>query len=292
MNQLVAVARKAISGALEGDSATEAALRSILSVGTSANGARAKAVIAWNRTTGEIRSGQFELLAGFEHWLLKFDGMGKDLELGTSQDYGRIEYAYYLMAREAGINMRESRLLQENGRAHFMTRRFDREEDGAKHHLQSLCAMAHIDFKKKSANSYEQLFMTIRQMKLGRSAEVEAFRRMAFNVMGRNCDDHSKNFSFLLREGGAWELAPAYDITFACNPKGEWTHRHLMSVNGNYDDIEGEDCFVLADRLGIGEPTSILKEVRGAIEQWPDFAKQAGVQSTEIRRIQEHIRLL
>ena len=292
MNQLVAAARKAISGALEGDFAADAALRSILSVGTSANGARAKAVIAWNRTTGEIRSGQFELLAGFEHWLLKFDGMGKDLELGTSQDYGRIEYAYYLMAREAGINMRESRLLEENGRAHFMTRRFDREDDGAKHHLQSLCAMAHIDFKKKSANSYEQLFMTIREMKLGRSAEVEAFRRMAFNVMGRNCDDHSKNFSFLLREGGSWELAPAYDITFAYNPKAEWTNRHLMSVNGNYDEIGREDCCVLADRFGIGEASSILKEVRGAIEQWPDFAKQAGVQSTEIRRIQEHIRLL
>ena len=292
MNQLVAVARKAISGTLQGDSAAEAALRSIIDVGTSANGARAKAVVGWNRTTSELRSGQFELLSGFEHWLLKFDGMGKDMELGTSQDYGRIEYAYYLMARESGINMSESRLLEENGRAHFMTRRFDREEDGAKHHLQSLCAMAHLDFKRKSANSYEQLFMTLRQLKLGHAAEVEAFRRMAFNVMGRNCDDHTKNISFLLREGGSWELAPAYDLTFAHNPKGEWTNQHLMSVNGKFDSIGRNDCLVLADRFGIGEAPSILKEIRGAIEQWPKFAKQAGVPAVEARRIQEQFLLL
>ena len=292
MNQLVAVARKAISGTLQGDSAAEAALRSMIEVGTSANGARAKAVIGWNRTTSELRSGQFELLSGFEHWLLKFDGMGKDLELGTSQDYGRIEYAYYLMARESGIAMSESRLLEENGRAHFMTRRFDREDAGAKHHLQSLCAMAHLDFKKKSANSYEQLFMAIRQLKLGHAAEVEALRRMAFNVMGRNCDDHTKNISFLLREGGSWELAPAYDLTFAHNPKGEWTNQHLMSVNGKFEAIGRNDCLVLADRFGVGEAPSILKEVRGAIEQWSKFAKQAGVPAVEARRIQEQFLLL
>ena len=292
MNKLVTLARKAVSGNLEGDSSAEAALRSIIEVGTSANGARAKAVIGWNRTTHEIRSGQFELPSGFEHWLLKFDGMGQDRELGTSQNYGRIEYAYYLIARQAGIDMPESRLLEENDRAHFMTRRFDREDDGAKHHLQSLCAMDHLDFKKKSANSYEQLFMTMRQLKLGHSADVEAFRRMALNVMGRNCDDHTKNFSFLLRQGGAWALSPAYDITFAHNPKGEWTNQHLMSVNGKFGDIKRDDCLALADRFGIGEAPTLLKEVRTALGQWPAFAQKAGIKAPEAHRIQAEFVLL
>lgn len=291
MNELVTAARKAVAGDLDGDSSAEAALRSIIEVGTSANGARAKAVIGWNKDTSEIRSGQFELLPGFEHWLLKFDGMGEDFELGPSQDYGRIEYAYYLMARQAGIDMPESRLLEENGRAHFMTRRFDREDDGTKHHLQSLCAMDHLDFKKKSANSYEQLFMTMKQLGLGHSADVEAFRRMALNVMGRNCDDHTKNFSFLLRKGGSWALSPAYDISFAHNPKGAWTNQHLMSVNGRFGDIGREDCLVLANRFGIGEAPSVLKEVRAAIELWPKAARQAGVKSSEVKRIKEKLLL-
>ncbi len=289
MNQLVAIARKAVHGTLEDDSTTGAALRSIIEVGTSANGARAKAVVGWNRKTRELRSGQFELLPGFEHWLLKFDGMGKDLELGTSEDHGRIEYAYYLMARQAGIDMPESTLLEENGRAHFMTRRFDREDDGAKHHMQSLCAMDHLDFKKKSANSYEQLFMTIRQLKLGYAAHVEAFRRMALNIMGRNCDDHTKNFCFLLKKGGSWTLSPAYDITFAHNPQGEWTRQHLLSVNGKFRDIEKADCLTIADRFGIGEAPSILKEVREAVKAWPTFAKKAKIPSTETSRIEQQL---
>lgn len=285
LDQLVSAARKVVSGNLDGDSEAEAALRSIIEVGTSANGARAKAVIGWNRKTSEIRSGQFELLSGFEHWLLKFDGMGEDRELGQSQDFGRVEYAYYFMAKEAGIDIPESRLLEENGRAHFMTRRFDREDGGAKHHMQSLCAMDHLDFKKKSANSYEQLFMTMRQLRLGHSADVEAFRRMALNVMGRNCDDHTKNFSFLLRKGASWELSPAYDITFAHNPQGEWTNQHLMSVNGKFDRITRDDCLILADRFGIGEAPSILDQVRRTVKGWPDFAKKAGVPPNETKRI-------
>lgn len=292
MGELVSMARKVVTGDLQDESAAEAALRSIIEVGTSANGARAKAVIGWNRRTSELRSGQFALLPGFEHWLLKFDGMGEDRELGQSQDFGRIEYAYYLMAKQAGIDFPESRLLEENGRAHFMTRRFDREDDGAKHHLQSLCAMDHLDFKKKSANSYEQLFMTIRQLELGHAADVEAFRRMALNVMGRNCDDHTKNFSFLLRKGGAWELAPAYDVTFAHNPKGEWTSRHLMSVNGKFGDITKEDCLALADRFAIGEAPAILERVRETVEAWPDFASRAGVAASEIGRIRGQLRPL
>lgn len=292
IGDLVTVARQAVSGNLESDSAAEAALRSIIEVGTSANGARAKAVIGWNRKTREIRTGQFGLLPGFEHWLLKFDGIGTDREMGTSAGYGRIEYAYYLMAKQAGIDIMESALFEENGRAHFMTRRFDRTDDGTKHHLQSLCAMDHLDFKKKSANSYEQLFMVIRQLRLGHEAEVEAFRRMALNVMGRNCDDHPKNFSFLLPKGGSWRLSPAYDITFAHNPEGAWTNQHLMSVNGKFGAISREDCVALADRFGIGEAPSILRKVREAVEAWPTFATTAGVPPIEIQRITQLLNLL
>lgn len=290
MGELVAMARKVMAGSLEDDDAAEAALRSIIEVGTSANGARAKAVVGWNPRTSEIRSGQSELGSGFQYWLLKFDGMGEDRELGQSQDFGRIEYAYYLMAKHAGLDIPESRLLEENGRAHFMTKRFDREDDGTKHHLQSLCAMDHLDFKKKSANSYEQLFMTMRQLKLGHAADVEAFRRMALNVMGRNCDDHTKNFSFLLRKGGAWELSPAYDVAFAHNPAGEWTNQHLMSVNGKFGEIARRDCLALADRFGIGEAPTILERIREAVEAWPDFAARAKVRSSEIRRLKDQLR--
>jgi len=286
LGELVSEARKAVQGSWDSDDIMNATLRSIIDVGTSAGGARAKAVIAWNEETQEIRSGQVDVPEGFSHWLLKFDGVGKDAELGASQDYGRIEYAYYLMAKQAGIQMSESRLLTENGRAHFMTRRFDRDGNGVKHHLQSLCAMTHLDYKKKSTNGYSQLFMTIRQLKLGHRAEVEAFRRMAFNVMGRNCDDHTKNFSFMLKQGSSWELAPAYDVTFAHNPKGEWTHQHLMSVNGKYKDFKVDDLMMEAERFGIGEAPDIIREVRSAIKAWPAFSDQAGAPSSIRDRIQ------
>jgi len=285
LNHLVKEARSAVTGDFGDDQHANAALRSIIEVGTSAGGARAKAVIAWNEKTAEIRSGQVAAPPSFTHYLLKFDGMGKDNELGPSQDYGRIEYAYSLMVKEAGIAMPECRLLQENGRAHFMTRRFDREDGDIKHHTQTLCAMAHLDYKKKSTNSYSQLFLTINQLKLGHEALVEAYRRMVFNVMARNCDDHTKNFSFLLRQGGAWELAPAYDISFAHNPIGEWTHQHLMSVNGKFKDFTSTDLMVDADRFGIGEARQIIKRVRACIKSWPDFANMAGLQSKEINQI-------
>ncbi len=285
LGSLVMEARKAVRGTLEDDDGAKAALRSIIDVGTSAGGARAKAVIAWNAKTQEMRSGQVDAPVGFEHWLLKFDGMGKDRELGSSQEYGRIEYAYSLMAKKAGIQMSECRLFEENGRAHFMTKRFDRENGHIKHHIQTLCAMNHIDYKKKSTNSYEQLFMTMIQLGLHHEALVEVFRRMVFNIMGRNCDDHSKNFSFLLREGGAWELAPAYDVSFAHNPTGEWTSQHLMSIHGKYKDFSTDDLQELADRFGIGEASSVIERVRGAIKAWPSFAQKAGVTKKETERI-------
>ncbi len=282
LGELVEQARQAVRGVLDGDAATHAALRSILDVGTSAGGARAKAVVAVHRETGAMRSGQLDAPPGFEHWLLKFDGMGRDRELGTAQHYGRIEYAYHLMARAAGIRMTECRLLEENGRAHFMTRRFDRDGVGVRHHLQTLCAMAHLDYKKKGAHAYAQLFDVVRRLELPYADLEEAFRRMVFHVMGRNCDDHTKNFSFLLRKGQRrWALAPAYDVTFAHNPKGEWTHQHLMSVNGKFRGFVAADLLAEASRFGIGTAPRVLEAVRAAIRRWPEFARQAGLPSDQ-----------
>jgi serine/threonine-protein kinase HipA len=203
--------------------------------------------------------------------------MGLDNELGVSRDYGRIEYAYYLMAKQAGINMMPCRLLLENGRAHFMTKRFDRTDDGERHHLQTLCAMSHLDYKKKGINAYEQYFMTLVALGLPYEQKEEAFRRMLFNVMSRNCDDHTKNFSFRLRAGQPWELSPAYDITFAHNPAGEWTHQHLMSINGKFKDFVLADFMTIADRFGVGTAKSVMAEIRQAVELWPSFAEKAGL---------------
>lgn len=270
-----------------GDDHARAALRSIIEVGTSAGGARAKAVIAWSRETNEIKAGQLDAPEGFEYWLLKFDGMGQDNELGASGDYGRIEYAYYLMAIQAGLSMMECRLLEENGRAHFMTKRFDRDSSGLRHHLQTLCAMSHLDYKRKGVNSYSQLFSTIQALGLPYEQKEEAFRRMVFNVMGRNCDDHTKNISFRLRQGHAWELAPAYDVTFAHNPKGEWTRQHLMSVNGKLKDFILDDLLEVGDRFAIGSAKSVIAQVRDAIKQWPHFAAQAKLSELVIDDIQK-----
>lgn len=287
LSTLVEQARQAVTGDVSDDAHANAALRSIIDVGTSAGGARAKAVIALHPETGEIRSGQLDAPEGFEHWLLKFDGMGVDQELGTSQNYGRIEYAYHLMARAAGIHMTPCRLLKENGRAHFMTQRFDREGQSGRHHMQTLCAMAHVDYKKKGTNAYAQLFHTLGQLALPYEDLEEAFRRMVFNVMARNCDDHTKNFAFLLRQGGTrWELAPAYDVTFAHNPKGEWTHQHLMSVNGKFKGFDVADLLAEADRFGVGTAKRVIEEVRAAVLRWPEFAQQADLPEAQMADIQ------
>lgn len=291
LSSLVEQARQAVTGAMSDDDHANAALRNIIDVGTSAGGARAKAVIAWNPETDEIRSGQLAAPEGFEHWLLKFDGMGADHELGVSQHYGRVEYAYHLMAREAGIDMADCRLLKENGRAHFMTRRFDREGHGARNHMQTLCAMSHVDYKKKGSNAYSQFFQAMVQLKLPYEDIEEGFRRMVFNVMGRNCDDHTKNLSFLLREGGStWELAPAYDVTFAHNPTGEWTSQHLMSVNGKFKGFVIDDLLAEADRFKIGTARRVIDQVRNAIEQWPQCAADADLPENEM--VERHKQLL
>jgi serine/threonine-protein kinase HipA len=285
LSHLVEEARKAVTGVIDNEDHANAALRSIIEVGTSAGGARAKAVVALNPLTNELLAGQLDAPEGFEHWLLKFDGMGQDSELGASQDYGRIEYAYHLMARAAGITMTDCRLLQEHGRAHFMTRRFDRETGGVRHHMQTLCAMGHVDYKKKGTNAYSQLFQVIRQLDLPYEDMEEAFRRMVFNVMARNCDDHSKNFSFLLRQGQGWALAPAYDVTFAHNPQGEWTHQHLMSVNGKFKGITVGDFMAEAERRGIGTAKRVIDQVRSAVLGWRQCAEAAGVGELQAQAI-------
>lgn len=290
MQSLVEAARKILHGNLAGDVHAQAALANIIRVGTSAGGARAKAVIAWNPSTEEIRSGQFDVADGFEHWLLKFDGLGKDFELGSTEDYGRVEYAYHLMAaRGAGILMSPCRLLEENGRAHFMTKRFDREGN-RKHHVQSLCAMQHLDYKQRGTHAYEQFFLTLAELGLGAGAREQGFRRMAFNVMARNCDDHTKNFGFRLREGGGWELAPAYDVTHAYNPKGEWTYQHLMSVNGRFDAIDRGDLLAIADRFSVPGARQILDQVNAALAAWPEFAGQAKLSADKQRQIADDFR--
>ncbi len=295
MKELVEEARKLVQGTVDVDRDAQAVLANIIKVGTSAGGARAKAVIAWNPATDEVRSGQFDAAAGFEHWLLKFDGMGSDKELGTSEGYGRIEYAYHLMAAAAGIEMAPCRLLEENGRAHFMTKRFDRVVvDGktVKHHVQSLCGMSHLDFRQRATNDYAQLFMAIAKLGMDDEAKTQAFRRMAFNVMARNCDDHTKNFAFLLRQGEAWTLAPAYDLTHAYNPKGKWTYQHLMSVNGKFKDITREDLLEVGDRFGVRKPAVALADVRAAMDNWPEFAVRAAMAPALKDRVAEDLLML
>jgi serine/threonine-protein kinase HipA len=284
LSHLVEAARKAIHGDMSEDGLAEAALNQLIRVGTSAGGARAKAAIAWNPGTNELRAGQFSVAQGFEHWLLKFDGLGPDFALGSSMDYGRIEYAYYQMATQAGITMSPCRLMLEGNRAHFMTKRFDRDEN-RKIHMQTLCSMAHLDYRQIATHDYSQLFQTVAQLGLDYRAKEEALRRMVFNVLSANCDDHTKNISFLLKEGGGWELAPAYDVTHAFNPTGEWTHQHLMSVNGKFRNITREDVLSVADRFAIGTAGKVVKQVEEAMEGWSDLAHEAGVDPLEIVRI-------
>ena len=291
LSKLVEGARLAVAGNLETDDLANAALAQIISVGTSAGGARAKAVIAWNPETHEIRAGQFEVPEGFEHWILKFDGMGTDRELGEGQGYGRIEYAYHLMALAAGITMAPSRLLEEGGRAHFMTRRFDRDGN-TKHHMQTLCALAHLDFRQRATHDASQLFLALRDLRLSYETFEQAFRRIAFNVMAANCDDHTKNTSFLLREGGDWELAPAYDVTHAFHPSGEWTYQHLLGVNGKFAGITRHDLLDLAERFAIGTASTVLGEVGAAVAKWTEHAEKAGLVAPQIEQIAKHHRLL
>lgn len=265
------------------------AVRQILRVGTSAGGARAKALISWNRATGEIRSGQVDHDPAFEPWLLKFDGVrgNRDHELDDPQGYGRIEYGYHLMARAAGIDMNECQLIEEHARAHFATRRFDRDAAGRKLHMQSLCALQHLDFNLPGAHSYEQAIVTARALELPMVAIEELVRRALFNIAARNQDDHTKNIAFLMDKQGRWSLAPAFDVTYAWNPAGAWTSQHQMSLAGKRDGFTRADidAFGRSASLKRGRARTILDAVLGAIERWPEFAAQAGVPPEVAARI-------
>lgn len=255
-------------------------LKDILLVGTSAGGARAKAVIAWNEETGEIRSGQAKSPKGFSYWIIKFDNVSnnKDKETADGPEYTRIEYAYYLMARQAGISMNECRLEHRDKSFHFMSKRFDREEEtGDKIHMVSLCGMAHFDFNEPGAHSYEEAVDIMKRLNLGKEEVEELYRRMVFNVLARNHDDHAKNISFLMDRRGVWHLAPAYDVTYAYNPGGKWTSRHQMSIYGKLDGFTREDLLASAKTMNI--PTTaaekIIQQVEASLSSWMKFADEA-----------------
>jgi serine/threonine-protein kinase HipA len=269
--------------------ANKDALLDILRIGTSAGGARAKAVIAYNEDTGEVKSGQAGAPAGFRHWLLKFDG-ASDIELGKTSGFGRVEYAYYQMAQAAGINMMKSRLLEENGRAHFMTQRFDRIDDN-KIHLQSLCAIAHYDFNMAGAYGYEQALMVMRRIRLSKNEQLQLYRRMVFNVVARNHDDHTKNIAFLMDQDGKWALSPAFDMMYSYNPTGTWTDQHQMTINGKRDRFTKDDLLEVATSNDLKGAEKVIQEVLDAVKQWPDFAKQAGIDDKRVRHITKQHRV-
>jgi len=267
------------------------AILDILRVGTSAGGARPKAVIAMN-DKGDVMSGQATVPKDYTYWLLKFDGV-TDLELGEplgeGSSFGRIEYAYYLMAKAAGINMTECRLLEENGRAHFMTKRFDRI-NGQKQHMQTLCGIAHYDFNMAGAYSYEQAFEVMRKLRLSKADATEQYRRMVFNIVGRNLDDHTKNISFLMGRDGDWKLSPAYDVIYSHNPAGKWTNQHQMSVNGKRDHITKQDLIAVGESISLSKPEDIINDVLAAVEDWPEYAKDASINQKIVLDIRKHHR--
>jgi len=251
------------------------AIKEIMRVGTSAGGARPKAVIAFNQKTGEIRSGQVDAPAGFEHWLLKIDGVSEN-GIEQKNEAGRIEYAYYLMAKSSNIEMAECRILEENDRAHFMTRRFDRIGN-EKVHIQTLHAMRRMNFINIATYSYEQAFSVLKQLKLSYHDIEQLYRRMVFNVISRNCDDHTKNLSFTMNRNGKWSLSPAYDICYAYDPTGRFNFQHFLSVNGKYNEIEYSDLWEVGAREGIKNRKEIIEQVREAVSRWHEYAKLAGV---------------
>lgn len=260
------------------------ALINIIKVGTSAGGQRAKAVIAYDEKTQEVRSGQIDAPEGFEHWLLKLDGVTNQ-ELGDPKFYGLIEYAYYLMAKDAGIDMMPSRILSENGRSHFMTKRFDRIGNKEKLHMQTLCGIAHYDYKMLRAYSYEQAFQVMRQMRLPYIQAEEMFRRMVFNVVARNQDDHTKNISFLMDKTGKWRLSPAYDVSWSYNPEGKWTSQHQMSINNKWTDITMDDLLTVASTMNIKKPREIIEKITDVVAHWSDYATPLDIPKETIEAI-------
>lgn len=293
VDELVRVARNVVQQkeafATSRKKGDQEALMDIIQVGTSAGGARAKAIVAFNDKTGEVRSGQIDGLKDFTYCLIKFDGV-TNVALGDPKGYGRIEYAYYMMARDCGLEMMPSRLMEEHGRAHFLTQRFDRvvDEEGRTHrlHMTTLCGIAHMDFNDPLAHSYEQAFAVMRLLGLPYPAAVELFRRMCFNVIARNCDDHTKNTCFLMDPQGDWHLAPAYDITFAYDPKNLWLHQHQMSINGKRTDITRADLLTVAKDMNIKKADVIIDEVVAGVKNWKKHGRNAEVAPKQIAAIE------
>lgn len=288
IDTLVDVAREALSEKSSfGTNLNEdkkAAIAEILRLGTSAGGQRAKAIIAYNKDTGEVRSGQVEAPEGFDYYLIKLDGVSAQAGFKATENYGRLEYSFYKLAKKCGIEMSECSLIEENGRAHFLTKRFDRV-DGKKIHMQTLCGISHFDFRLHRAYSYEQAFNVMRELRLPYSAAKEMFRRMVFNVVVRNQDDHTKNISFLMGEDGVWRLAPAYDMGYAYNPNGGWTSTHQMSINGKFDGITRQDLLAFASLNNIKDAVSIIGEIVEKISHWPELAKECEVPSAMVESI-------
>jgi HipA-like C-terminal domain./HipA-like N-terminal domain. len=266
------------------------AIAEILRLGTSAGGQRAKAIIAYNKVTGEVRSGQVEAPSGFDYYLIKLDGVSATAGFKETGNHGRLEYSFYKLAKACGIEMTECSLIEENGRAHFLTKRFDRE-NGKKIHMQTLCGIAHFDYRLHCAYSYEQAFNVMRALRLPYSEAQEMFRRMVFNVVVRNQDDHTKNISFLMDESGKWRLSPAYDMGYAYNPNGRWTATHQMSINGKFDEITRDDLLAFAHQINIKEAKNIIDEVCEVTSHWPDMAKDCGLKQGIIDDIFTHFQL-
>ncbi|MGH9046311.1 MAG: type II toxin-antitoxin system HipA family toxin, partial [Acidimicrobiales bacterium] len=290
---LVVAARRAVSGRFGGDEAMLVALGQLIEVGASVGGIRPKAVVCFNPSTGQVRSGQFEPLGGYEHWLIKLDGVEETGSLGVeapgSDGNGRVELAYAAMAKDCGIEMMPCRRWIENERAHFMTRRFDRPASGVKIHVQTLCALDHLDFGMIDTHSYAQYLDVVDRLGLGAEAREQAFRRLAFNVAGVNHDDHPKNLSFCCNEHGDWSLSPAYDLCYAYNPHGRWTQRHQMSVNGKFEGIGRADLLELGDRFAVPSPGKALDQVLDSVSRWAEFAEESGVAGPRIDAVEESL---
>lgn len=295
IDSLVEVAREALDAKSEFttnlNDDRKVAIAEILRLGTSAGGQRAKAIIAYNKETGEVRSGQVEAPSDFGYYIIKLDGVSAKAELRETENYGRLEYSFYLLAKACGIEMTECSLIEENGRAHFLTRRFDRE-GGRKVHMQTLCGLAHYDFRLLRGYSYEQAFNVMRALRLPYSSMQEMFRRMTFNVVVRNQDDHTKNISFLMGADGKWRLSPAYDMGYAYNPQGGWTARHQMSVNGKFDCLTREDLLAFASANGVKDASEIIDQVCEVAAGWPEIARGTGVPDELIKGIVANMQLI
>jgi serine/threonine-protein kinase HipA len=268
------------------------AMQEILDIGTSAGGARAKAIIAWNEKTNEVKSGQVKADPGFTYWILKFDGVSNNKDKGQFADpqgYGLVEFAYHKMALEAGITMSKCRIFEENGRHHFMTKRFDRDDFGEKILMQTLGGIAHLDYNQPSANTYEHAFQVMNKLEFPMVMVEEQFRRMVFNIVARNQDDHVKNIAYLMHQTGKWELSPAYDVTYACDPSNKWLNQHQMSMNGKRDGFSLEDFDESAKRISLrrGLAREIIEEVQNAVRKWKDIASEVGVESDKIHKIEK-----